>query len=154
AWLFFLNGLASMGQAFADGGIGPDASHVAAVGGTVALWTLLVSIVRLRFPPFCVALLAGIGLTAALHGVGSRGRAALGVWTVGCDAGDGNACHNAAAFYDDGGAAFGGALDATRLHKRACALGGPDTEWSCVIAREFAVDRQRGDAMRDCLHGA
>lgn len=154
-WLFFTNGLASLGRTFADGGIGPDAYHAASVVGTFTIWTLLAAIPQVRLGQFCLAVTLGLLVNAGIHESGLRDLAALGVWEAACEAGEGTACHNAAEFYDDGRALFGGATDASYLHRRACRLGGPQTGSSCVIARELGLPANvKRDPATQCVYGA
>ena len=154
-WLFLLNDLAGARRTFADGGLGPDGHHAAGVLGTLALWVVIASILRLRFLQFCAALLLGFGVHAALDTTGFRDLAALGIWTVACERGDGTACRNAAVYYDGGHALFAGSVDAGNLHRRACRLGGPDTGESCIIARSLGMPSHvKRDAPTQCVFGA
>lgn len=156
AWLLFSNALAYMGSTFTDGGIGPDAAHAVSLVGVAAAWVLLVSAFRLRCRHYVFAVLFGLGLGSLLTEIGFDRHVAAGIWALGCDDGNGTACHNLADYYDGGASPIGGSLDSGPLHRRACELGGPDTAESCAVARSLGLNTKKGtpSTSRDCDHGA
>ena len=123
SWALSANALATLGDNFATGGIGPDAMHAISVVGAIATWIAIACIFRVRMRHWFLALLCGITLSAALVESGLRDLAAAGIWSVACDAGNGQACHQLGDFYADGRSSMHGWLDAQPLHARACAAG-------------------------------
>ncbi len=148
AWLLFSNAVAYLGGSFEKGGVGPDAAHAASLIGVAAVWVLVFTAFKLQLRHYLFAVLFGAGLTSLLVEVGFERHFASGIWALACDAGEGTACHNLADYYDEGASPIGGSLDSGPLHRRACALGGPDTRASCHVARSLGL-AHGGEARRD-----
>lgn len=142
SWMLFTNGLASLGAPLERGGLGNDAHHLLSVVGSCALWSAVFAAFRLRLADFSLALGLAMALNIALLEVGFREQAAAAAWTVECNDGRGAACANLADHYDSGQSLVGGTLDASRLHQRACALGGPGvTQRHCEVAVALGLAR-------------
>ena len=143
-WALFLNSFAHLGDEFARGGVGPDATHAASIFGTLGVWTVAIGAFHLHLRHWVFAVLCGVAVSSAMVDFGLRDHAAAFAWSVACDRGEGGACRELARYYEAGNSPVHGWSDAERLHHTACERG----VWtSCVSTAPASVSEDDACAL-------